>query len=238
MSTLNQLIASLFIFFFSISVVLCQSTDIEDDYKSIRKLYGANQIPLNGKLSSYIPGRTISWPYLISDEFFDGDITVHNVAYSNIQLRYNVFDQTVEVLYVGEGDICYSILPPANFVSSFTLNKRRFKRYAFNGNEDFYQVVYEGDLTCLYHYQKKRSESSEGLSHVKLEYHATKRSSYMLIDSSLVKFGSKAGFIGLFPKKYKEQIKAYMKSNRISLKDSGDDEIAALVEFCERITNE
>lgn len=220
------------------TISFCQTDSLGNSYKNVEDLYGANQIPLNGKLSEYFPSKVIGWPYYLNDKFHKGAITIHDTEYKNIELKYNIFEQNLEVLYISPQNTRYSLIPPADFISSFKIGEQQFEKLTFNEEAKFFQIIHKGNIECLYYWYKKSSESNEEGRYAKLEYHNTKRKSYIVMNGNLYPYKSKSSFVKLFPKTHKSAIKKFMKTNQIKVHNADDNTIRSLIVFCQDLLNE
>lgn len=212
-----------------------QTNTTDNTFSEIEKLYGGNQIPLNGKLGDYLPGRDVNHPFFLLEDYQSGNITIHDSEYRDIKLRYNIFNQTIEVLYTDPRNAVFGLLPPPDFITTFDIGERTFGKYNFDDRNMFYQEIYANKIRCLYLWTKKRSESSENRSYSRFEYHQSKRKSYILVNSKLISYTGNSSYIKIFPKKYKIQIKEFIKEHDINLKKSNDSLIAELVAYCENL---
>lgn len=202
-------------------------------YNEVSQLYGSNQIPLVGMLSEYQPNQS-NHPFLFSTDYQNGSITIHNITYNDVQLRYNIYEQQLIVLYLDPHKTKYGIIPPVNFISEFSIGTSEFKKFCFDGECSFYEVIHADTLSCLYSWHKKRSESHENRAYITYDYHSLKRRSYLVINKELFAYSGNSGFVKLFPKEHKKSITSYMKNNKVDVRRSDKTTISELVAHCQQ----
>ena len=208
------------------------STNSEKFYTELTELYGANQIPLIGKLNEHQLKSKTNHPYLNSN-YQKGTITLHGITH-DVDLLYDIYEQQVVVLYLDPHNTKYGIIPPVDFISAFNIGTMLFKQYCFNEDCNFYQVVFADTITCLYSWHKKRAESHENRSYVTYDYHSMKQRSYLLIDGEITEYSGNGSFVKIFPKQYKKSITDYLKSNDIDVRKSEPETISKLVAHCQQ----
>lgn len=204
-------------------------------YQSVKNEYGFDQLLVNGVcFEDYYQG-SIGHPFLFEDQFVKGSMEFRGRTYKGLDLKYDIYKQQV-VVFVTQDNSNIWIMPPKEFISSFSLGDHLFKEYTFQGISRFYQVIIDSEnLKCLYYWSKIRYDSDHQKIYNSSRFTDGERKSYLLIGKSLEKYNDNQSFVNLFPREHQLQIKQYLKSNKIKVNNSSDFEMAKLLSFCETL---
>lgn len=240
LNTLKEYVLSTFLLFSVVSVSAQSSSsekmNVDSAYKLIEKIYGPDQSLVNGVYFENIYKKDLGYPYLWEDNFKDGYIIYKDKLYSGLLLKYNIFDQTVLVSYKTPYNQHHIFVPSNEFTTEFSFSGKVFRRFtiAEKGNA-FYQVVYDGEIKCLYYWYKQRDESYHEAKYLNYIFLDDKKKTYLLIENNLERYKSKPGFIRIFPKFIRKDIKSYIKTNKINFNTADDKAFSELVSFCDSL---
>jgi hypothetical protein len=213
------------------NTLLSDSTDL---YSLVQKEYGPDQVLINGLYPEDYVRDAIGHPFFQDNKFYPGYIILHNQKFDDVSLKYNIFDQNIIVSQPVDENNTLQIIPPNKFITEFRVNDKLFRKFCFDGaNEKFFQVIYDGDIKCLYSITKKRFISYHTQKFSSFKFSKEIRDSYLLIDQKLYRYNTLGSILRHFPDKTKPEIKAFCKKERIRLSKSSDQEIRKLIEFCE-----
>lgn len=188
---------------------------------------------INGRLLMPSRLKTYGHPYLGEDMFLIGNLTINNSKFADIPMKYDILDQKVVIEFSYEGMVKRPLILNNEFIQSFTLNGKQFIKKELPGMEERYLQEIAGDsIYCYYYFYKREEEKSEGPVLVR-QIHPTKLSRYLKISNEYFSFRSRRTFFRIFNKNDKLLIKKYMKSNKINMKSISDEEMRALLSFCE-----
>ncbi len=202
---------------------------------SLDENYTMNPVLVNGKFFENIYYRDQGHPFLHSDAFTEGYIILQNEKFIHQKLMYNIFDQTL-VLKIEDGSSIMAFIPPVAYISEFSIYNRTFKQLAFQSDKStFYEVVYEGQLKCYYHYNKSRSQSDHLGNVMAHKFSSEKRHAYVLMHGELEAYRSKGSFLRLFDSQYRLEIKRYMKKNSVNVKTASNAQMEDLLMYCEHV---
>ncbi len=224
-----------FIFYMSIcEKTYAQSESVDEVYTKIKKMYGEDQNLMNGDFYEYPYKKDLGHPFFLSNDFENGHIVIHDKTYNDIKLKYNIFNESLVLMNYKYSPLAF--LPPMGFISEFSVSNHLFRKYHYPDSEEkFYEIIYDGEIKCLYAWQKKRAESHHNVSFSAYRFHDAQKKNFLFINDKLMPYKSKRNFLKLFPKEYKETILKYFKENKISLKHSSDKHISGLITYCEEL---
>ncbi|MBN1118425.1 MAG: hypothetical protein JXA77_14535 [Bacteroidales bacterium] len=236
----------IFIFFLLIvNTTYSQSTSpdnqlIEELNNDVKIKYGSNQAMVNGILYESKYNRDLGHPFIDKEEFTLESIVIQDELYDQTKLMYNIYDQSVVILYDNAKGEQIRYVPSNKYISLFTLNNRVFKKMNIGGFQDiFFQEIYSGEnVSCVYYWYKQREESYHQRTFVTFQYLDPKTKRYLIIQNELLKYNSKYKFVKLFPSRLRSDISAYIKTNKIKLKKSSDSQVNELVNYCDKLLNQ
>ncbi len=209
----------------------------ETAYKIVQDAYGTDPVLINGKKFEDIYRNDLGHPYLTTDEFLQGNITVRNVKSDKLNLRYNIFDQTLVVSYTDKDNSTLLIIPPTEFVSGFSFNGLNFSKYKLSAeNAEFCQNIFVGqELTLAFKWTKKRYDSYHNKSFKAYKYSQDLHELYVIFNSAAYLIKSNKSFIRSFKEVYYQDITDYLKTQKINLKKCGIPEMNELGLFCDNL---
>jgi hypothetical protein len=227
---------SLFILYYPGSAQLNNvlNSDSTDLFSFVQREYGPDQVLVNGLYPEDYILDAIGHPFFMDTIFHPGYVILHNQKFDNVFLLYNIFDQNIIVSQPGYESGPVQIIPPNKFISEFKINDKIFRKFCFDGiHEDYFQVVYNGKIKCLYSFTKKRYISYNRSKYSTFTFSKDIRKSYLLIDQKLYEYKKSGSFLQYFPKNVKPGIKAYCEKEKLRFSKASDAEIRKLMEYCE-----
>jgi hypothetical protein len=200
----------------------------------LEQLYGADYNLINGRRYVNLYPTAEGHPYFGEDKFYRGYIVINNISYTNVEIKYDICNQKIILQYPhfsGNKDI---IILNGEFIEEFEINGRSFRKYTFPGTGPrFYQIISPGNLSCLYHWEK---QLLKGLSvETYFKYSPEKRLSYLVIDNKLCPFNSRKSFLKLLPQEHNTEIKIYLRSYKIWIRNASDFQIRQLMDYCNEL---
>ncbi|MFO7934268.1 MAG: hypothetical protein R6U78_09305, partial [Bacteroidales bacterium] len=124
------------------------------------------------------------------------------------------------------------------WVEAFSYNGRYFKKMKGpDGKERFFQVVYEGPLSCYYTWQK---EHKLDLTSGSQNYYFTDpaRKAYVLMNGSFHQFRNNLTFRRIFWRDLRKEIRQYMRQHQIRIREASAAKMEALMEYCNSLVHE
>ncbi len=241
---LTKIIKYSFLFFvlFSSIEVLGQNYTIqlapgEALFQALNDKCKAN-ILVNGKHFENIYVNDLGHPYFVQDEFKKGWTVLHGVKFEDISLKYNIWDQTLLIQQNKNVSNTASFIPPFDFISEFNIDGRYFKKEVLGDSEErFYEVIYQGEITCLCSWDKLRSESDHKVSFVAYKFSEQKAKFYLVTGDDYQIIKGKKTLIKKYPE-YKKQISQYIDEQGIKFYKLNGLELKKLLTFCEQLKGE
>jgi hypothetical protein len=140
------------------------------------------------------------------------------------------------ILYIRQNISNAWIIPPNDFISSFSLGDKLFVKYTYQGVPRFYQAIFDTEeLKCLYYWSKLRYDSDHKRKYNSSRFTDSGKKTYLIVDDVFKKYDDNRSFVRLFPKESQVRIKQYLKNNRIKVAISSDAEIEKLVTYCKTL---
>lgn len=216
---------------------ISQPTLFNNIYSAAELEYGIDQELVNGVLfeNFYLP--IVGHPYFLVDTFLNGGMVYRGKQYSDLLLKYDLYDQQLLVNYV-LNDFQIIFYLPTEFISEFNIENKKFVKHSFPGEETdrFYQIVGKDyPVKILYLFEKIRTKTYKYFS-PSYEFSVVMKSSFLLINSNLVGYNRNGSFVSKFPKQDHKLIKTFIRKNKISVKNSSDNEIYSLIKYCNSLT--
>lgn len=201
-------------------------------YLAAEEAYGMPHELLNGSLFEEKYPDAIRHPYLLNYYTNNGSVLYRGKHYSKLNLRYDIHDQQVLLIYF-INDVEYKLHLQKEFVTEFKIESKKFTRKAFDADQDarFYQVLGEDFPTqFLYAWSKDLSNLYANNSDVKIFYPGTKEA-FILLDDQLLEFNGNRSLAARFSSTKRSAIKAYYRKHKTDVRHASDYEMEELVSF-------
>jgi len=203
--------------------------------QQVDRAIGSNQELVNGIqfTNQYI--RSEGQPYWINGGFKTGSVCINDHWFEQVQLRYNLFSQKLELGYLTpEGFMNQIITVPEN-ISAFVLEGFLFRRSQI-GKEpaSYYQVVSWRASTCYVRWSKDLEgtrSSGTNFSHIKRKY-------WMQQEDQWISFKNQRTFFRVFPKELKSDLKKLLIQQDFNFQSASAGEMVELLMASFRILEE
>ncbi|MFZ4546454.1 MAG: hypothetical protein ACOYN4_03425 [Bacteroidales bacterium] len=212
---------------FSSCVVLAQKT--ANQYP----IYGFDPLLYNGVTYSFFPKPgTGGSQYLFKEFDEEGTITLRGITFAGVILNYDIFNQQLVLKYTNSSGAPSLIAISAAWLEEFDLNGCHFETIAKADTvKNIFQVLGIGHDKILFSFGKEllldsfKSNSNHYFSEAR-------KSMFFLSGEKIKGFKSDRGFIKCFdPTKY-DEIKKYIRKNKIQVKKASDWQMNELINFC------
>jgi hypothetical protein len=200
-------------------------------YAAAEREYGMHQELLNGALPPARLQDAIGHPYHLDYFSNQGSVTYRGKQYSNLNLRYDVFDQEVLLSYPHGGEE-YQVCLHKEYITEFTIENKRFVHKSLGSFEKprFYQVIGEGlPVKVLYHWEKGLRRVNAG--NAEKSMFEEQKESYVFLDQELLSFTGNRSFAGSFPPDFNKAVKRHLREHSTKVKNASDAEMERLVEY-------
>lgn len=195
----------------------------------VNQFYGHDQSLINGILYyNRYPG-TKGVPYLMSDDFVDGKLTIQGKIYPDVKIRYDILSQCVELAYTnmqGSGNWLFTV---ADHVEEFQVGEYQFLKLNLDGQSGkFYQVIRTGLFTCYIHWERRLLplQNDQIFTKAFSDIDATNR---LEMDGEINTFKNRKTFLELFPVDLRREIKRLLRKNRIKVRHASPDEMVRIM---------
>lgn len=236
----NYVIVCIILFLSAQSLLYAQPQSVKDpaDYNELYKFvidkYGPDQVLVNGVVYTDIYWKKEGHQFLGEDRVYTGNLVFRGIEYEGLGMKYDICNQQL-IVFIRNNPLHQGFLPPHDFISAFSLEGRYFSKHDFQGEPQYYQVVFDTDkLKCLYHWSKQALETagSENYKYFHYEFSDSKKRSFLYINGSFVPYKKNRSFIDLFPEDTRTGIGHFMKANRIKVNKSSDERMVELMTYC------
>jgi len=199
------------------------------------QLYGADYSLVNGTKYLNLYPFSNGHPFLGEDQFYTGNLMINNQLYQGVEIKYDVHNQQVILQYHHFSGSLDRIILIKEFINEFEINGKLFRQYNFSEtNPCFYQVVTHGEIYCLYYWTKEMKLSGSSSDNL-YKYMPEKKESFLVINQQLYAFKDRRSFLKLLPEENREEIKQFMKSNKIWLINAGVYQLQQLLSYCNEL---
>lgn len=202
------------------------------------KEYGINQELINGPLYENESQNINGIPYLLSYYTNQGGVVYRGKPYSNLNLRYDIYNQQLLLIYLFD-NLEYKLHLQKEFITEFSIENRKFIHEAFggDGDEKFYQVIGKDfPIKMLYFWQKGLSNVYANNPDIKM-FSPEQKETFILRNNELLGFKGNNSFTRQFSSQSKATIKKYLRNKNLKIKQAKDYEMELLIEFINNIEN-
>lgn len=209
----------------------------KDDFISTKQYfdrsYGSDYNLLNGRLYD-LPYSASTHPFLHSDQFKPGNIQLNDEVYTGVPINYNINDQQVVLQYLSNSGLTQKLILNQEAIESFQLDGKLFRRLSFpETGTRFFQVVRSGDISCYLYWEKKLHKTSASFD-TPYNYSKQTRIVYIFRKGHLYIISNRSSFTSLFNQVHKKEIEQYLKREKIRFRNSTEESLSNLIDFCAR----
>ena len=200
-------------------------------YSAAEREYGIDQELMNGFLMEVKNQNATGHPYLLDYYSNEGSLIYRGKHYSNLFLRYDIYDQEVLLIYRADSTE-YKLHLHKEFITEFTVGKKKFIKETFGTRNEarFYQVIGEDLPVKLVRFRQK------GLTNIYANNSDSKRYSennktYILLHDDLIEVNGNRSFTRNFSSTGKTAIRKYFRENNIRINQATDYEMEELIAY-------
>ena len=217
--------------------LFAQQKSITEYLAECERKYGSDTDLVNGE-KYYYPYRNVMGNPFLFETPRKAVITIHEKEFDDQMLRYDIYNQKLILDYTDLYGARSSLVLINEWVESFSFGNQRFvKMKGPGGKAEFFQVVNDGPIACVYRWSKNyKLNLTSGVQ----SYYFTEpvKEAYLLIDGHFHPYRNNGTFMKAFDLGSQKQIKQFMRQSRIKVKSAPDAQIRHLVEYCNSLSNE
>ena len=230
----------MFLIFIKITVVAQEINDkIVSDYNDLfKKSIGLDENLINGCKYMNQFNNVKGHEFLGNNEFVSGSLVLNNKTYTNVSIKYDILNQDIILSYKNSLEGINHIVLQKSLISEFDLDDKHFEKLYFPETDtQFFQVISNKSIKCLYFWQKTLEINPQSVQNY-FEYSDQRKKTYLIINNDLEHYSGKHSFIKIFPEDLHKPIKAYFSKHKLNIKDASEASIVKLIEFCESLKSE
>jgi hypothetical protein len=202
--------------------------------KDADRFFGLDQTLYNGKKYTYSPPpASKGHPFLTSRTYTSGTVTLKDHCYCNAFLNYDLLNQQLLLKYKDETGTLVIIEVSKAWLTKFTLGDQTFEYLDIKNNPQFYQVLGDGKMKILY-YWRKSLDVDLAIGSYYLLFSSPIRESFLLMNGQMQPFHSKQGLLRLLEPQKRDEVKRFMRKNKVRLNKATDKEITDLINFIDQ----
>jgi len=208
-----------------------QETDSLSWY--IQMKYGLDQELINGFQYYTRNTQYKGNPYFPDDIFYMGSVTLRDVTYDNVQMRYDIFSQHLILAYTDFQERYNQLILNSIHVDSFYLGIYCYHNLLIAGQEErFYQLIKSGPLSCYIHWKREiHSLDYDYDFKYTHEYSSPTGTYYLRFRDQITPVPNRKSFISIFPESLHRELKKYFKRHHLLFREAGPAEIQNLLNF-------
>jgi hypothetical protein len=214
--------------FFSVSVW----TTISYAQDNTPPEYGIDPDLLNGRrYSSNLSHNIQGHPYFFDPVYEPGSLMIRGNVYDGVLLNYDIYNQELVLRYQKPNNSFDFIALSKAWLDGFHLQGRKFVLLGIGeGKKEYFQVIGQDSLEILYYWEKELILSKEpGNTHYSLS--EPSRTMYLYRNGEFYLFRNNREYVNFFGPTQKEQMKNYIRENRINVRKAPDELMLKLLSF-------
>jgi hypothetical protein len=227
-------------FIFSLVITLSPALYGSNDYHLVtRNRTGTQdtidkQLLFNGRIWRNLSYRVRGDQFMFSDSFLPATIIMNGKAFRGCSLKYDLLND--ELLTKAGQNIIIQL--NKEMVESFTLdynhkswNFLKLEKDSLNDLNGYVNLLYNGNLSLLVKYRK--AILLLAVDNKYDEFEQTQKI-YLMKDGKAYVIGNQNDVIALFSS-YKQQIKTYIRSNKIRISKKSPESFVPLIQYCDKL---
>jgi hypothetical protein len=224
----------LFLLAFALSslIALSQTTSENTDH-----VYGHDPLLYNGRIYSFFPVvGTGGTQYLNEKADIHGAVRLRGVTYTDLSLNYDLYNQLLVLQYKNAMGSPAMIEISSAWLEMFDLDGCHFEVERITDTTTrIFQVLGKGNFKIVYYRRKELQINTQSASRNRY-FTDVIREMYVKKDDRLVKYKNNRSFISVFSKPQQEEIKKYIRKQKIKVKKANDQKITDLINFCNTLS--
>ena len=228
-------LALLLLQFFPLVAQKASPVPYEEIREEAESSYGPDPDLLNGQKYNFTYRSAEGSPFFDVQDDALSSIQIKGKIYRDERVKFDIYNQLVILDFTDLAGATGSIVLREDWVDYFSIGNILFKKFPDkNGTGKFGQVLYEGRITCVYFWKKTFiPEQEEGEMHYR--FSDPVREAVTIFEGKVSSFKNRSSFIKCFPKELRGPVKSEIKSRHLRIKNAGDQEMQALMQYINQI---
>ena len=199
--------------------------------------FGLDQDLVNGVQYSNKYRNARGHPYFLEDKFQNGSVTVEGRKYEDVWLKYDLLSQHVEIEYEDFSGGKSRLITVAARMSAFNFGKYDFRKMTLQGDgELYYQAIRTSSFTCYIHWDKRLVPVHDGAGYTG-QFSDPRTDCWLERDGTISRFHDRRSFAMLFGEELQKEIARFLKSEHISFRKSGPEELLHALNGIDQLVN-
>ena len=213
----------------------------ENEFLELKEIFdylnGPDYNLLNGRLSDF-PYSIDSHPYFNTDSYRYGSLLLNGEAYDSVLINYDINDQQVILELDGWiSGLNNKLVLNRELIDYFKIDGLTFRLISTpETGTSFFQVISTGEISCYLHWTKNLYRSSTSVN-ARYKYLKQSRRIYLQKGDQLFLVKNKSSFTRIFDEAYQEEIKGYLRREKIRFRNESDEKLGDLMDFCAGLIN-
>lgn len=232
--------------FFLSNALNAQVSHLEEQgFYELKEIFDQINVPdhnlLNGR-EYELPYAAVSHPYFNTDLYRPGSLLLNGEAYDKVPINYDIVDQQLilQVFLQYPGSFFgqeIKVVLNTEFIDHFKIDGLTFRLMPFpETGSSFFQVVSSGDLGCFLLWKKKLHRTTYSGS-TTYKYSKQSREVYLQSKGQLYMVRSRSSFTSLFDEAYQQEIKEFLRREKIRFRNASAEKLDDLMRFCIELIN-
>jgi hypothetical protein len=196
-------------------------------------VYGFDPLLYNGATYSFFvkPGTSGS-QYLFKEFDLHGSVTLRGVTFNELVINYDIFNQQLVLRYTNASGATSLMAISAAWLQKFEINGCRFGTFVKTDTlRNIYQFLGDGPDKILYSFRKELLLDNFKTTGNRY-FSESRKEMFVLTGGEIAGFGSNRGFVKCFGPGKREDIKKYLRKNKVKVKKASDLQMNGLINYC------
>jgi len=201
----------------------------------VDRAFGSNQELVNGIQFSNQYIRSEGQPYWIDGGFRTGSVCINGQWFDQLQLRYNLYSQKLELGYLTTDGFMNQIITVPENISAFFLEEYIFRRLQIGkAAASYYQEFSTGGFKFYIRWNKELL----GTESTGSRFDLINRDYWMQDGEDWMHFKGKQSYLAAFPQEQKKAFKKLLKDLDYSFQHATTEEMLAMLKASIRLLEE
>lgn len=194
--------------------------------------YGADPLLYNGRLYRlYQPVSTKGTSFLY-EKFYYGDVTLRGKVYTDMLINFDILNRHLVLQYTSESGGINRIIVSDAWLESFSMNGSTFEPVFIGDSIPVLCKVLKNDNLMLAYELRKEIIMDSNIGATNMQFSKPIKTSFLISKNKLHRYTSNKTFISFFNESYHQELKKFLRKNKINVKKSGDQEMMNLLNYC------